>query len=161
MVDAKYVCDILRAARRRGGSQSASITNILHLRKERKPAMPNNKSIDQIIAEAEQIERVWVANPTFTLGDVTLTKYQAMLASLRTRRDEQQAARAALTAATNAARDESDALHAVNTRARGGVRAFFGPNSTQYEQVGGKRSSDRKRPTRKNKPDGSGNSNSK
>jgi hypothetical protein len=117
--------------------------------------MPTNKSIDKIIAEAEQIERVWVANPTFTLGDVTLTKFQAALASLRTRRDELQAARATLTAATNAAHDESAALNVINTRARSGVRAFFGPNSTQYEQVGGKRSSDRKRPTRKTKPDGS------
>jgi hypothetical protein len=123
--------------------------------------MPTNKSIDTIIAEAEQNERVWVANPTYTLGEVTLTKFQAAHASLRTRRDDLQAARAALTAATNAAHDEAIALNALNTRARGGIRAFFGPNSTQYEQVGGTRSADRKRPTRKNKPDGSGGSNSK
>jgi hypothetical protein len=123
--------------------------------------MPTNKSIDTIIAEGEQNERVWAANSTFTLGDVTLTKFRAALASLRTRRDDLQAARAALTAATNAAHDESGALNDINTRARGGVRAFFGPNSTEYEQVGGKRSSDRKRPTRKPKPEGSGGSNSK
>jgi predicted nucleic acid-binding protein len=123
--------------------------------------MAGNKSIDTIISEAEQIERVWAANPTFTLGDLTLTQFQAMLASLRTRRDNLQEARAQLTAATNAAHDEGAALKAISTRARGGIRAFFGPNSTQYEQVGGTRSTDRKRPTRKPKPEGSGGSNSK
>jgi hypothetical protein len=35
------------------------------------------------------------------------------------------------------------------TRARSGFRAVYGPDSTQYEQAGGTRSSERKKPVRK------------
>jgi len=37
------------------------------------------------------------------------------------------------------------------TRARSGIRSVFGPDSTQYEQAGGTRTSERKTPTRKPK----------
>ncbi len=35
------------------------------------------------------------------------------------------------------------------TRAHSGIRAPFGPNSSQYEEAGGVRKSERKRPARK------------
>lgn len=36
-------------------------------------------------------------------------------------------------------------------RARGGVKAIYGDDSSEYEMMGGKRKSDRKRPVRRNK----------
>src|SRR5262249_40108800 len=39
------------------------------------------------------------------------------------------------------------------SRLRSGVRAFFGPDSKEYEQVGGTRVSTRKRPTRRITPE--------
>ena len=37
----------------------------------------------------------------------------------------------------------------LTTRARSGIRGFFGPDSDEYEQAGGTRTSERKKPTRK------------
>ncbi|HWT01590.1 MAG TPA: hypothetical protein VN256_15190 [Pyrinomonadaceae bacterium] len=40
----------------------------------------------------------------------------------------------------------------IIARARSGFRATYGPDSTQYEQAGGTRSSERKRPSSKKNP---------
>jgi integrase len=44
------------------------------------------------------------------------------------------------------------AISSVTTRARNGFRAIFGPDSSQYEQAGGTRASERKRPAPRKKP---------
>lgn len=49
--------------------------------------------------------------------------------------------------------DLATKLNEVNVRARSGIKGYFGLNSSQYEQAGGTRASERKTPTRKNKPD--------
>jgi hypothetical protein len=118
--------------------------------------MPKNKTIDTVLAEAEQIARVWAANPTFSLGELTLAQLQEMIADLRAKRDQTQQLRNQLTALINDTNARRDAISNIVTRARSGVRAFYGPNSTEYEQVGGTRTADRKRPTRKRKLDGDG-----
>ena len=65
------------------------------------------------------------------------------VAGLRNLGDETATLRLHLTAKVN----ETEALLAelkdFITRARSGVRSFFGPDSTQYEQVGGTRKSER------------------
>lgn len=43
-------------------------------------------------------------------------------------------------------------LRAMSIRVRTGVKAEYGDNSVEYEAVGGKRSSERKRPTRTKPP---------
>ena len=42
-------------------------------------------------------------------------------------------------------------LNELVTRVRSGFRAVYGPDSTQYEQAGGTRLSERKKPSRKPK----------
>jgi hypothetical protein len=106
--------------------------------------MPRSKPVDEVLGDAEQIVRVWTDNPTFVLGDLTLTQFQANITNLRNLRTQ-------LTAAVNDSSSQTIALSDSITRARGGFRAFFGPDSTQYEQAGGTRRSERKRPTRKPK----------
>jgi hypothetical protein len=118
--------------------------------------MPKNKTIDAILAEAEQIARVWANNPTFSLGELTLAQLQAKIASLRAKQTHLQDLRTQVTAATNDTNTEGDDVNALITRVRSGIRAVFGPDSNQYEQAGGTRQSERKRTTRKPKPDGSG-----
>jgi hypothetical protein len=117
--------------------------------------MPKNKTIDAILAEAEQIARVWADNPTFSLGELTLAQLQSKITSLRAKRDHAQDLRTQLTAATNDTNTEGDDVSALITRARSGIRAVFGPDSNQYEQAGGTRQSERKRTARKPKSDGS------
>lgn len=113
--------------------------------------MPRSKSIDNVLSEAEQIARVWEDNPTFVLGDVTLAQFRALITELRTQRDKTEDLRTQLTASVNDTNGKAEAVESISIRTRGGFRAFYGPNSTQYEQAGGTRASDRKRPTRKGK----------
>jgi hypothetical protein len=113
--------------------------------------MTRKVPIDQTIADAEQIVRVWEENQDFTLGEITLPKLKQKLTDLRAARGRVETLRTQLTAATNDSNEMGVDLANVNTRARSGLRAVYGPNSTQYEQGGGTRTDERKRPTRKGK----------
>lgn len=114
--------------------------------------MSRSKPVDNVLGEAEQIARVWADNTGFALGGITLAQFQTMITELRTQRGKTEDLRTQLTASINDTNDRALAVSDIVTRARSGFRAFFGPDSTQYEQAGGTRKSDRKRPTRKAKP---------
>jgi len=111
--------------------------------------MARKYSVETVLAGAERIERVWTENPTFTLGEVTLRNLQDKMASVRQKRDQLEALRMQLTALTNSPSTETAELEAIRTRALSGLRAVYGPNSTQYEQGGGTRTSEKRRPARK------------
>jgi hypothetical protein len=112
--------------------------------------MPRKSSIDDVIADGERIIRVWKDNPTFTMGDITLAQLEAKIANLRALRAQVETVRTQLTQLVNQSNDSLVDIGSVTTRARSGFRAFFGPDSSQYEQAGGTRASERKRPARKN-----------
>ena len=112
--------------------------------------MPSKYPVETVLADSERVVRVWTDNPTFTLGEITLQSLQAKVAALRQKRDQLEALRMQITALSNELNEGTNDLASINTRAKSGVRAVYGPNSTQYEQVGGVRQSERKRPTRKN-----------
>ena len=112
--------------------------------------MPSKYPVETVLASSERVARMWTDNPTFTLGEITLQSLQAKVAALRQKRDQLEALRMQVTALTNELNEATNDLASINTRAKSGVRAVYGPNSTQYEQVGGVRQSERKRPTRKN-----------
>jgi hypothetical protein len=114
--------------------------------------MARGKSIETLLAEAEQIVRVWADNPTFSLGELSLAQFQSKITELRNKRAQAETLRTQLTAIVNDANTLSDDLAELVTRARSGFRAVYGPDSTQYEQAGGTRASDRKRPARKPRP---------
>lgn len=113
--------------------------------------MPKNNSIDDVIADGERIVRVWSDNPAFSMGDVTLAQLATMIAELRTLRGQIEAARTQSTQLVNQSNDKLAAISSVASRARSGFRAFFGPDSSQYEQAGGTRKSERKRPAARKK----------
>jgi hypothetical protein len=103
------------------------------------------RRIDEVLSEGEQVLRVWTANPTFVMGDVTLQVFKDLVANLRlkgTQLDETRTALVRYIAETN---DKIAEVNQMVTRARGGIKAVFGPDSVQYYQVGGTRLSDRKR----------------
>jgi hypothetical protein len=114
--------------------------------------MPKKSSIDDVIADGERIIRVWRDNPTFTMGDVTLAQLETMITELRTVRGQIETSRTELTQLVNQSQDKLAAIGNITTRARSGFRAFFGPDSSQYEQAGGIRASERKRPAPRKKP---------
>ena len=111
--------------------------------------MASKYSPDSVIADSEQIARVWAENPTFGLGEVTLVILQSKVDELRQKRNQIEALRTELTAHLNDLNEKTGQLADINTRARSGFRATYGPDSSQYEQAGGTRRSERKRPARK------------
>lgn len=111
--------------------------------------MPSKYTPDAIIADGEQIARVWKENPTFTLGEITLAMLESKIADMRQARDEIETLRTQLTALVNESNAKAAELANINTRARSGFRAVYGPDSSQYEQSGGTRTSERKRPAKK------------
>jgi glutamate-1-semialdehyde aminotransferase len=111
--------------------------------------MPRKYPFDTTLADSEQIERVWAENPTFSLGEITLAALQTKLKDLREKRDQAETLRTQLTALTNDLNTRTAELATINTRARSGFRAVYGTDSTQYEQAGGTRASERKRPSKK------------
>jgi hypothetical protein len=111
--------------------------------------MPSKYNFNVTITESEQIARVWTDNPTFTLGEVTLANLLSKLLSVRQKRDQAETLRTQLTGITNELSEQIGELASINTRARSGFRAAYGPDSSQYEQAGGTRASERKRPSKK------------
>jgi hypothetical protein len=103
-----------------------------------------SKSFDEAIADAEKILRMWDENPSFTLGDITREVFTARLEALRQQRAATEALRTQLTEAVNNLNAKAVDLIGLTTRVLSGVRAVYGPNSTQYEQAGGTRTDDRK-----------------
>ncbi len=111
--------------------------------------MPTKYPFDSVITDSEQIARVWTENPTYAMGEITLAKLQTKITDARQKRDQIETLRTQLTALSNELTEQTNELATINTRARSGFRSFFGPDSTQYEQAGGTRSSERKRAAKK------------
>jgi hypothetical protein len=111
--------------------------------------MPHRYSFETVLAGCERIARVWTDNPTFSLGEVTLAGLQAKMTDARQKRQELESLRMRVTALTNELEVQTAELSTIRTRALSGLRAIYGPNSTQYEQGGGTRQSDRRRTPRK------------
>ena len=106
-------------------------------------------SLDSVIAGAEKVIAMWEDNPTFSLGEITLDKLKAMVTELKALRTQRDDLRTQLSEVTNDIDRKRSDVNAAVTRAVSGTRAIFGPDSNQYERVGGTRTSDRKRPVRK------------
>ena len=106
--------------------------------------MARSMSFDSVQADGENLVRVWDANPDLSLGDVTRAQFKTMMTSFTAARATSDDLRTQLTAAINAVNDQSRTINDICVRARSGARAQFGPDSTQYDQLGGTRKSERK-----------------
>lgn len=115
--------------------------------------MARTKTIDDILAEMEKVIRVWKTRPTFSLGaDVTIGTTETLATDIRAKRDATEATRTTLTAQVNEQNAAAELGWEVVTRIRSGLGAAFGKDSSEYEQAGGTRSSERKKAKPKKKP---------
>src|SRR5437867_13304710 len=99
--------------------------------------MATGRTIDSVLADARQILRVWNDNPTFSLGNVTKEQFASKINELESAQGETQDLRTRLTEKVNTANDKMEEVNALNVRARGGFKAIFGQDSSQYAQAGG------------------------
>jgi hypothetical protein len=119
--------------------------------KEGQEAMSLGKSIDEVLADAEQIVRVWSENPTLALGAITQAGLQTKITALRAKRAEKDAVETQRTRLVNETNALAAELKDITIRSRAGIKAVYGPDSSQYEQSGGKRKSEHKKPSTKKK----------
>ena len=105
--------------------------------------------IDDVIANSQKIVDIWAANPTFSLGTLNLTDFEAALAALKQTEATVQVRRTELIGLIDLRDDQAKAMNDLVMRARSGILAVFGADSAQYEQAGRKRRSERKKPGRK------------
>ena len=88
-------------------------------------------------------------HPEFTLKDFTTATFEAEITKLEQRETALQKHRQDEVPLLNDRNDQLKAVRTATTRARSGVKGYFGPDSSEYEQVGGTRASERKKPVRK------------
>ena len=118
--------------------------------------MATKVSAEVVLKDSEGIEKVWKANPTLKLGKdatdkVELADYLAAKKKVTDANDEIEGLRDKLTQALNLRDDSAGALNGLNTRALSAIRGIYGPDTTEYEQAGGTRTSERKKAVRKPK----------
>jgi hypothetical protein len=104
---------------------------------------------ETVITDVDAGIRVWKANPEVRLKDLTFEQYQADRAKLVSLMQKSAELDEQLTQVNNDRDKLALDLHANNSRLRSAARGYFGPDSTEYEQLGGTRTSDRKKPSRK------------
>jgi hypothetical protein len=118
--------------------------------------MASKISADVALNDAANIEKVWKDNPDMTLGKdgdpdnpkVTLADFQAAETKVSDLTDEIDSLRNQLTKLVDDKDDAAKVLSVLNTRALSAIRGIFGPDSAQYDQAGGVRTSERKKAVR-------------
>jgi hypothetical protein len=79
-------------------------------------------------------------------SDANWLTYKDKIKALRDKGTQVNNTRTTLTQLVNEANDQGKALRRLSARVRGGFKATFGPDSSQYEQSGGTRESEEKTP---------------
>ncbi len=100
---------------------------------------------DEILQQLDDVIGVWQENTDFGMGpEVTLEKMKSIRAELDTCIMGIQATNRTLTKQINDRDDCAKLSNQYAVRARKAIQGYFGPDSTQYAQVGGTRQSDRR-----------------
>ncbi len=117
--------------------------------------MATKVSAEKVLTDASPIEKVWKANAEMKLGkngdSVLLEGFQARIKTVTDLNLAIEEARNVVTGLLNQRDDAALFLNGLNTRALSAIRGIYGPDSTEYDQAGGTRSSERKTPVRKSK----------
>jgi hypothetical protein len=105
-----------------------------------------------VIAQAEEtLEALKKIDPQIKIGDLTLTKYADDCDKAREAQKEVSSLEAQLTDARNKRDQAFTELWDTVKRVRNGIKGIYGDDSSEYEMVGGTRTSERKKPVRKTK----------
>lgn len=111
--------------------------------------MASKNTPESILADANKIIELMTANTDFKMKDVTAATMKTDATAATGVLQQIATLELQLTPLRNT-RDELVAKLSENcSRARAGFKSFYGPNSSQYEQAGGTRKSERKKPARK------------
>ena len=110
--------------------------------------MASNANPDKVKTDSDNILNVWKANTDFKMKEVTLEDFEGGTKRLNTVLKDILTKDQELSILKNERDDLARKLNELCTRARSGMKGYFGPNSSQYEQAGGTRAIERKKPAR-------------
>ena len=111
--------------------------------------MITKTQIAKLQQEGSNICKVWTDNADFKMGEVTLAKFTSACNGLSDSHNAVEAKKLELTALINEREAQANVVQELTVRARSGFKSVYGLDSTQYEQAGGTRKSDRKRHVRR------------
>jgi hypothetical protein len=115
--------------------------------------MPGKPYPTDIVEQAQSVLDAWKQiDAEMTVGTVTTASLSADLAQAAPILSQMNALEAQLTDLRNQRDTLYEAMWDKVKRVRNGVKANYGDDSSQYEMVGGTRTSERKSPSRKPKP---------
>jgi hypothetical protein len=116
---------------------------------EKGNTMARNLSSESVLSEAKMLLEFMRKHPEFTLKDLSATTLAASILEMERREEALQRHRQEEIALLNDRNTQLKVLREASTRTRSGVKGYFGADSNEYEEVGGTRSSERKKPVRK------------
>ena len=111
--------------------------------------MPSRVIAEGVVTDTDKTLKVWKANPTMTIMNLTPAEVETARDSVKTLETQIEDLRHQLTGLLDRRNDEAKALNKLVVRVRGAIKSNFGDDSPEYEQAGGTRSSERKKPAQK------------
>jgi hypothetical protein len=106
--------------------------------------MAKTAKITVTLEGAHDVQNVWESMPTYTMGEVKLKDFNAAYDAAEELTKDYATKDLELTGIRGNRDDKLRELSELITRFRSGMRSSFGPDSVQYEQSGGTRSSAKK-----------------
>ncbi len=111
--------------------------------------MAKKMNIKATIADSKTVQTVWAGIPSFKVGPIGTEDFNAVYDAAVALIEAYNAKDLELTGIRERRDDELRQLNGLVTRFRYGIRSTYGPDSPEYEQAGGTRTSNRKPPRRK------------
>ena len=111
--------------------------------------MARNINPKVTMTEGKTVLTVWTGISSFKMGDVGAKDFNAIYDDAVELNDACDKHELELTGIREHRDDKLRQLNVLITRFRSGMRSTYGPDSPQYEQAGGTRTSNRKPPRRK------------
>ena len=105
------------------------------------------------ITEGKIIQTIWTGIPDFKMGTIGADEFNAAYDETVALNEIYDAKDLELTGIRERRDDKVRQLNGLVTRFRSGMRSMYGPDSPEYEQAGGTRTSNRKPPRRKQPAD--------
>lgn len=115
--------------------------------------MSKHINIAATLKDGAMVLNVWKDNPGFSMSEMKLDDFTTFYSAVEVLSKECAQRQVELTGVQANLVDRLRQLSGLVTRFRAGMRSHFGPDSPQYEQAGGTRTSARKAPTRKSAAD--------
>ena len=111
--------------------------------------MPSRVIAEGVVADTDKALKVWKANPTMTIVNLPIANVETARDSVASLEATIADLRDQLTGLLDRRNDQAKALNKMVVRVRGAIKSNFGDDSPEYEQAGGTRSSEFKKPAKK------------